>query len=256
MENKTVIIYSVYHKEYWIPSDELYIPIQVGYESNILHNSKCICRDNTGENITNKNKSFCELTAVYWIWKNTKTDYVGLDHYRRHFCLSKKKNKKECILKKTEILSLLNPNIVFLPKKRHYWIETNYSQYVHAHNEIDLIKTRNVIKETQPEYLNTFDVVMGKRSGHRFNMMIMPWQIFDAYCMWLFPILFELEAQLDISTYTEKDKRVFGYISERLLDVYLQKNRIQTKELNYVFLDKENWIKKIAAFLKRKFLKK
>ena len=252
MKNKYVTIYSVYHKNYWIPEDELYEPIQVGFADDIVYKDKVICRDNTGDNIAEKNKFYCELTAVYWIWKNKRFDYIGIDHYRRHFCISKSKNKKECILKESEVSKYLSNDTVILPKKRHYWIETNYSQYAHAHNEIDLIKTRDIIKEKYPDYIDSYDSVMKKRSGHRFNMMIMPWTIFDSYCTWLFSILFELEKILDISNYSEKDQRVFGYVSERLLDVYLTKNKINIYEMNYVFMDKEQWGKKILTFIRRK----
>ena len=248
---KNLAIYSVFHKTYWIPSNELYIPIQVGFADNIVSEEKAICRDNTGDNISEKNKSYCELTAIYWVWKNKKYDYIGIDHYRRHFCITKKKDKKSCILKMFEVEKYLSPDVVILPKKRHYWIETNYSQYVHAHNEIDLIKTKEILKEKYPDYLDPYDEIMKKRSGHRFNMMIMPWHIFDSYCTWLFSVLFELEKRLDISNYSDNDQRVFGYVAERLLDVYILRNNIKVHEMNYVFMDKENWMKKIACFVGR-----
>ena len=243
-----VKVFTVFHKAYWEPKDELYAPVQVGFS-----NSFGILRDNTGDNIAEKNRSFCEMTAAYWVWKNCRCDYVGLDHYRRHFSKRKFGDKKSRVLTKVELDGFLSPDIVILPKKRHYWIETSWSQYAHAHHEVDLVYTRNIISEKYPDYLRAFDTVMNKTSGHRFNMFIMPWHVYDSYCSWVFDILFSLERCLDVSSYNDYDSRVFGFVAERLLDVYVLKNRIKYKEFDYVFLDKECWGKKITSFLKRKF---
>ena len=77
-------------------------------------------------------------------------------------------------------------------------------------------------------------------------------EIFDSYCKWLFDILFELEKRLDISDYSVNDARVFGFVAERLLDVWITQNSIAYKEIPYVFMENQNWIKKGGAFLKRK----
>ena len=93
---------------------------------------------------------------------------------------------------------------------------------------------------------------MKRTSGHRFNMFIMKRELCDQYCAWLFDILFELEKRLDITDYNDNDRRVFGFVSERLLDVWLETNGIKYKDIPYIFLEKENWITKGAAFIKRK----
>ena len=87
-------------------------------------------------------------------------------------------------------------------------------------------------------------------------MFIMKKEILHDYCQWLFSILFELEKELDFSSYDAYNQRIFGFISERLLDVYLLQNQISYQELPVMFMEKENWIKKGFAFLKRKFLHK
>ena len=145
---------------------------------------------------------------------------------------------------------------VLLPVKRNYWIESNYSQYVHAHHAEDLDTARVIIGEKYPEYLGAFDHVMKKTDGHRFNMFIMKKSLADAYCDWLFDILFELEKRLDISSYSANDQRVFGFVSERLLDVWLEENKVKYRDIPYIFLDKENWITKILNFILRKIKKK
>lgn len=97
---------------------------------------------------------------------------------------------------------------ILLPKKRHYWIETNYSQYVHAHHRQDLDVTRAILAESWKAYLPAFDEVMRRRSGHRFNMFVMHKELAQRYCTWLFAVLFELERRLDISSYNANDARV------------------------------------------------
>ena len=142
---------------------------------------------------------------------------------------------------------------ILLPKKRHYWIETNYSQYVHAHHQQDLDVTRAILSESWKAYLPAFDEVMRRRSGHRFNMFVMQKELAQRYCTWLFAVLFELERRLDISSYNANDARVFGFVAERLLDVWLLQEGLPYRELPVLCTEPVNWLKKGAAFLHRKW---
>ena len=94
---------------------------------------------------------------------------------------------------------------------------------------------------------------MNRRKAHMFNIFVMKQEIFDAYCNWLFTILFELEKKLDISSYDNYNQRIFGFVSELLLDVYLLQNNLSYKELPVLFMENEHWVRKLFAFLKRKF---
>ena len=187
-------------------------------------------RDNTGDNISSKNANYCELTGLYWAWKNLDADYIGLAQYRRHFSIKRGSKDRHDILTKEQAERLLVSSDVLLPIPRNYWIETNYSQYAHAHHAIDLDTTRQILVERYPEYIPAYDRIMKKTTGHRFNMFIMKRDKFDAYCTWLFDVLFELESRLDISEYNDNDKRVFGFVSERLLDIWLETNQIKYKD--------------------------
>ena len=100
MEEKTKI-YVATHKEAKMPTNSMYIPIRVGAALN--ENDFKYLRDDTGDNISTKNKNFCELTAIYWIWKNDKSDIVGLTHYRRYFFKKGKSNKLENVLDEQDI---------------------------------------------------------------------------------------------------------------------------------------------------------
>lgn len=250
----TIIIAT--HKPYWMPEDEIYLPIHVGAEGKYDDQGNQLdlgyVKDNTGDNISGKNKNYCELTGLYWAWKNLEADYIGLAHYRRHFTVRKGKYKKSLPITGEELMALLEHYDVILPKKRNYFIETNYSQYVHAHHKEDLDITREIIEEKYPDYIPAYDKSMKKTSGHRFNMFIMSRNYFDQYCEWLFDILFELERRLDISSYSANDARVFGFVSERLLDVWIDTRRISYQEISYVFMEKQNWFIKGMNFLKRK----
>jgi hypothetical protein len=241
------------HKTYQMPRDDMYLPIHVGAEGKA---DLGYTKDNTGDNISIKNPNYCELTGLYWAWKNLDAEYIGLAHYRRHFCLSSSKGDKwERILSKKQLEEILKDNDIILPRPRNYYIETNYSQYVHAHHAEDLDITRQILEEKYPESLSVYDDYMKRTIGHRFNMFIMKKEYFDAYCEWLFDILFELEKRLDISEYSQNDARVFGFVSERLIDVWIETNHLSYKELPVEFMEKENWLKKGTAFLKRKFAK-
>ena len=244
------------HKKYWMPKDEVYLPIHVGKEGK--HDLGYI-GDNTGDNISIKNPNYCELTAIYWAWKNLKADYIGLVHYRRYFTKHNFRNyekKKQDILLKSDFKNILKDVDIIVPDKRKYYIETNRSHYNHAHYKKDLDETENIIKELYPEYSIAFNKVMNRTWAHMFNMFVMRKDYFDEYCEWLFTILFELEKRIDISNYTTMEARVFGFISELLLDVWLETKQIRYKEVNVSFMEKQNWIKKGTLFLKRKIVGK
>lgn len=252
----TVIVAT--HKAYRMPLDDIYMPVHAG-RNNIMPEDAVLSSftgDDTGENISKKNKNYCELTALYWAWKNLDYDYLGLAHYRRHFRGVKSQDKWRSVLTKDRAEKLLLQYDVILPVKRDYFIETTYSQYIHAHNKQDLDKTLEIITEKYPKYLDAWDKVMDSTKGHRFNMFIMKKEILDSYCNWLFDILFTLEQRLDITGYSANDRRVFGFVSERLLDVWLMTNNIRYTELPVVNMESQNWPKKILNFLKRKFIVK
>lgn len=244
------------HKKYWMPDDTMYFPLHVGAEGK---ESIGYIPDNTGDNISTKNANYCELTGVYWAWKNLKSDYIGLAHYRRHFSNGRLANDKKFRVITNEDLNRIIAKSegveIFLPKPRNYWIETNYSQYAHAHHAVDLDTTREILNEKYPEYVPAYDRSMKKTNGHRFNMFIMKKDKFDEYCVWLFDVLFELERRLDISSYNKNDSRVFGFVSERLLDVWIETNGYSYIELPYVFMENQNWIVKGGNFIRRKFTK-
>ncbi|MDR2554016.1 MAG: DUF4422 domain-containing protein [Fibromonadaceae bacterium] len=241
------------HKPYRMPKDSMYLPLHVGKEGKESINFE---GDNTGENISIKNCNYCELTGLYWAWKNlTDADAIGLAHYRRHFASRENKRGKkwERILTLDEATDLCKRYDVIVSSKRKYYIETNYSHYVHAHEQAGLDMMIDVIKNDYPELSTACDVVMNRNWAHMFNMFIMKKKYLDEYCEWLFGILFKIEARLDISSYSAVEARVFGYLSELLLDIWLEMNSIQYGECKVLFMERQNWFVKGVKFLWRKF---
>lgn len=243
MGERSIKVFIATHKLYGMPKDSLYLPVQAGAA---LHMKLPYQSDAQGESISVKNPNYCELTVLYWAWKNTSADYMGLCHYRRYF------KGADGPITGAELRNVLKNVDVVLPKPRNYFIETNYSQYIHAHHEEDLIQTKRILQEKHPECCEHWDRVMQRTVGHRFNMFIMKEERFHQYCQWLFDILFELEKRLDISNYSVNDARVFGFVAERLLDIWLETNGIVYQELPVYETEKVNWLKKGSSFVVRK----
>lgn len=239
------------HKRYRMPEDEVYLPLQVGKAGK---DPLGYMGDDTGQHISERNIEFCELTGLYWAWKNLSAEYKGLVHYRRYFTQGNPWiSKARRIYRRADFEKVLHDVDIIVPDKREYYIETNASHYAHAHFGRDLEILRHVIKERDPGTLVAFDTVMARTGAHMFNMMVMKAQRFDAYCAWLFEILFAVEKRLDISGYDSYQRRVFGFLGELLLDVWLEWTQLPYQEVNVAFMGHQNWVKKGGLFLLRKF---
>ncbi len=240
------------HKPYWMPQDDMYLPLHVGHAGK---DDIGFQGDDTGDNISEKNPNFCELTGLYWAWRNLDCDYIGLAHYRRHFAVKINfRNKKDSVLTREQLMPLLEKYDAILPKVRNYYIETIYSHYKHTFDSEHLDITREIISEKYPEYLPYFDKVMKSTSAHMFNMFIMKKEFADKYCEWLFDILFELEKRIEVSGMSAFEARLFGRVSEMLLDVWINKNNIKYKNIKYIHMETIRWGKKIKGFLMAKFM--
>lgn len=258
--NKKVTVIIAAHKKYRMPSDNMYLPVHVGAAGK---DSIGFRRDDTGDNISSLNPYFCELTGLYWGWKNLDSDYIGLAHYRRHFASKQRRGKKDkwaSVLSYKDIKKYLPQIKVFVPAKRRYWIETLYSHYEHTHYIVQLDETRRIIKQKCPEYIPGFDKICRQRWGYMFNMMIMQRELFSEYCTWLFDILFELRDRLGEEGLSPFHSRYYGRVSEIIFNVWLDRQihtgrikRSEIKELPLIHMEKINWWKKGTAFLKAKF---
>ncbi len=247
----TVIVAA--HKPYAMPNDPMYLPLQVGAEGK---EAIGFAADNTGAHISGKNATFCELTGLYWAWKNLDADYIGLCHYRRHFGGKGKGQPLQRVPTEAEAVRLLEGKDGILPKKRNYYIETLYSHYAHTCHIEPLDVAGEILREKYPAYAPAFDRLKQRRSAHMFNMMILRRDHLDAYCTWLFDVLFELERRVDASDYDAFHARFFGRVSELMLDVWLDQNPLALVEVPLVGTEKTNWVKKGGSFLMAKFFGK
>ena len=261
-ESKNIKIIVATHKKYNMPKDDMYIPIHVGKEGK---EELGYIGDNTGENISYKNSTYCELTGLYWGWKNLQCDYLGLAHYRRHFAIKRNiinfnKSKQELILNKDYLEKIIAKYQVIVPKKRKYYIESLYDHYKHTHYSEHLDITKEIIERKYPKYSKYLERAYNSKSGYMFNMYIMEKNLSDEYCQWLFEILFELENEIDISNLSAFQGRFLGRVSEIIFNCWLmfkiEEENIKVKELNVIHMDKINWVRKVSSFLKAKYLNK
>lgn len=242
------------HKQYQMPTDEIYLPIHVGAEGK---EPIGYTGDNTGENISLKNPYYCELTGLYWAWKNLEADYIGLAHYRRHFKGEQRgKDKFASVLTHTEAEAILKKYKVIVPKKRRYYIESLYSHYGHTHYAEHLDMVLDIIKKKCPEYRKSCERVYQQKYGYMFNMMVMERKHLNLYCDWLFSILQELEPEVDMNALSDFQKRLYGRVSEILFNVWLDYQiesgalkKEEIKEISCMHMEKINWWKKGTSFL-------
>ncbi len=205
-------IYIMTHKPFQGPNNPIYQPLHVGREGKSFLGYP---GDNTGNHISDKNPNYCELTGIYWVWKNDSTsDYVGTAHYRRYLL-----KDHENVLSETDIHCILEKYDVITTKL----LTLDYSYYdaFHdRHNQRDLDITGDVILELYPEYYPLYQKLVHENRTYFANMFVMKKQLFHEYCQFLFDILFEVEKRVDLSGYDNYQKRLFGFISEFLLYVW------------------------------------
>jgi len=201
--------------------------------------------DNTGDNISDKNASFCELTTQYWAWKNVKADYYGLCHYRRYLNFAGKQYDTDVYgnirdnaittdtiekygLTENKITTIVQDYDIILPTKvnvskfsgKAKTLAAQYSAAPNLHKK-DLDIMLEVLGVQYPKYLASAKKYLNSKKGYFCNLFIMKKAIYFDYCEWLFNILFEIEKKIDMSTYTVEGYRTLGHLGERLLGIYI-----------------------------------
>ena len=221
----SISIFTITHVPFTPPEDPIYIPLQVG---RALHDDYGYQSDASGDNISVKNPYYSELTGLYWIWKNyTDADYLGLCHYRRYFL-----NENGSLMSESDYMNILSEYDVIIAKANHtdYDYQTVYSR---SHDIRNLNATGDVIQELYPEYYETFRSVIASHQCYIGNLFAASRTIFCAYCEWLFAIFSALEKRIDVNGYDDYHKRVFGFLSEQLLIVWIKHNRLSYYEASF-----------------------
>ena len=260
---KTKILVAT-HKLESVINNDIFTPIQVGASINNYTINDNYLKDNTGDNISLKNSTFNELSAIYWAWKNLKEeDIYGLMHYRRFLALFYKKpfyrNVKTNIMKKVKqnnkkllklndapatsekIQNLLNQYDVITANpiycsydRKPISLADDYKIY-HLIEDWDICM--QVIKEYFPEYENSIETHLYKSNKLYFgNIFVAKKEWFNNFCNWLFTILFEVEKRISISE-DPYQKRVIGFLSERLFTLYLLHNEFNIKSYPIFYVE-------------------
>jgi hypothetical protein len=222
MKHPNIKIFAMTHKAFTPPPDPLYVPLQVG---RACHEPLGFIGDDTGDQISKQNAYFSELTGVYWLWKNYQdADIIGICHYRRYFI-----SEKGLLYSHADISRLLADYDMIVTKKLELRMPY-YDGFASTHDEKDLIETERVVAEKYPAYAPLFHEMVHKKETYFANMMICRKDLYDAYCAWLFDILFEVQRRIDTTGYDNYRKRVYGFLSEFLLTVWIVHNGLHVYE--------------------------
>jgi len=243
------------HKRYRFVYPSIYFPVQGGAK-NKESLGDLVQRDDTGDNISLLNPQYSELTALYWGFKHLNYNILGLCHYRRYFrgkSIAYVNDKKIRVISELECEKILNKYQVILPKKRHYYIETLYNHYCRTLKKEPIIILGKIIRREYKDYLYEFNRLKKRRSAHMFNMMIGSKKFMDNYLKWLFSILEKVGNEIDSSNWNNYDKRYMGSISELLMDIYINKNKIKYKEIKYVEMIRFAKIRKSINYILVKY---
>lgn len=226
------------HKPYLVPAHPVLSPIQVG-GALAVQRFPGFLQDDTGENISLQNRSYCELTAQYWAWKNVKSDYYGFFHYRRYLYpdfgakrpytigsaptreLLERLNFADLpeIVTRYELIAPMGENM-FMPVREHYG-------KAEFHHEEDLVLTERIVQELHPGYTRALEEYLSQPVCYFGNIFVMDRGLFERYCTWLFSILAEFDRRADLSGYGVQELRVDGYLAERLFGVFYTQCRME-----------------------------
>ncbi len=221
-------IYAMTHKSCDIPPNDMILPMQVG---KALHPDLGYLGDDTGDNISDRNPYYSELTGHYWLWKNDhEDDIIGVCHYRRFLI-----NDRGVLFSQKELEGLLQ-QVDMITTKQVQLNYTYYQAFGADHNRKDLDTVREVIAERFPEDLPLYDQAVNGTRTYFGNMFIMKKKDFDAYCSWLFEILLEAEKRTDMTGYNDYQKRLYGFVSELLLMVWVSRKHWKVLECKVAML--------------------
>jgi hypothetical protein len=200
--------------------------------------------DNTGDNVSRLNLYINEITALYWMWKNTSHSIIGLNHYRRFFTESDNANfaydkilSKDAALKLLERYDMIVGTIhIGYVQRENFWLACGEQLTTLGESVI-----KKYLLQTQPDYLEAFDAVWNSKSFYKCNMFLTRRYIFDAYCKWLFSFFIDATEEILQSDAFKKvsvrQRRLMGFFSELMPTVWLIKNRVRIKELNIMFIN-------------------
>ena len=210
----TLQIYIMTHVSFDVPPDPIYHPLHVG---RALKEELGYPGDDTGDNISDQNMYYSELTGLYWAWKNVRnTEYIGLCHYRRYFL-----NEHNRLMTKADFMPILEKYNVILSQpviSDKCYRDT----YAEAHNIHDLEIVGEAITTLYPDCVPIFEEVLAGRKLYCGNLFVTTKTLYDEYAQWLFSIFSIAQEHIDVSTYDDYHRRVYGFLSEQLIYVWVR----------------------------------
>ena len=237
LPKKNFATYVVTHKK--MPT-ELVENLPEGYK--VIHAGRTLAEDlgyigdNTGDNISHLNAYINELTAFYWVWKNTNHTIIGTAHYRRFMTESKDSTfSTEKILTMEQAENILESyDLMAVP---FYGVLTQSEEISIEYSETVEEFARAIIEKhmtnAQPDYVDAFNFVMNNANFYRYSMIVTRKNVFDSYCAWLFSFLLDaVDEMIESIKFSETNQRLAGFFGERMLTVWLYKNRLRIKEMN------------------------
>lgn len=212
-EKQNVCVYvakSIYDRELETPYEyPVYEqPIQVGAALTEQRLGEAVATDDTGDNISERNRQYSELTGLYWVWKNRRHEIAGLAHYRRHFVLPE---DWADIMREHHI-----DVIVPVPTYVYPDIDSNYRQR-HIPDDWDFLLAYLYKKE--PEAYSAAKEVFSGSLYLPCNMFIASWEVLDELCGWMFPILDAVAKNGGVKEDVYLNRYV-GFVSERLITLF------------------------------------
>ena len=219
----SVKIFAMTHKRFEVPDDPMYIPLHVGHKN--AKEDFGYPGDDSGDNISDLNCYYAELSGVYWVWKNYfEAEYVGVCHYRRYLT-----SEEGYVFSEAQYEQILQGYDIVTTKLLE--LPGSYRNGFGAHHKVSTLdETGRIIAELYPEYYDTFVTLVHQNRTYFGNIMVAKKELYDAYCEWLFAIFFELQKRIDLTFEDDYHKRVFGFISEFLLYVWVTANHLRAYE--------------------------
>lgn len=244
-----VRIFAMTHKRFKVPDDPMYIPLHVGHAK--AKEDFGYIGDDTGEHISELNCYYAELSGVYWVWKNYHdAEYVGICHYRRFLT-----NEEGYVFTEKQYVKLLQEYDIMTTKQLE--LPNSYHYGFGAHHKIQTLdETGEIIKELYPDYYDTFVRLVHGNKTYFGNMMVARKELFDEYAQWLFYIFFELQKRIDLTFEDDYHKRVFGFISEFLLYVWVTVKKLKACECRVAIIGEKMETREIKEQMAHFFQKK
>lgn len=255
-DRQRIRIFVTTHKEVERFHSDILQPVQVGF-ARPRKRFPWALQDDAGENISDRNAMYCELTTQYWAWKNVEAEYYGFCHYRRYFDFTNSWHEENAYGE------VMDSFIDWDSQKRYGLDDATMTSFIEGWDVIttgvndmsafpehyadpldhynraphlllsDLTRTMDLVCEMYPDYDEDVQAFL---EGHRAcfcNMFIMRRELFRRYCAWMFPVLERFMETWDASICSREGLRTPGHLSERLLNVFLIHERRVNPELRW-----------------------